>query len=163
TYAEPAVALARRAMRHGDRDVAQTLLVATAHQAMATHGRAGAVPLQRELGRIFAAAGERAAAAEAYRGLRPVVPDPVDRPAAAGDGRQGPDRRGRPPRDRTPPRRAAGAIAAAAAVGPPARPARRRIPRAQLRPRLPRDRAAPRRALSARAPRRRADSLRPPR
>jgi lipopolysaccharide biosynthesis regulator YciM/uncharacterized protein HemY len=83
SYAEPAVALARRAMRHGDRDVAQTLLVSTAHQAMATRGRAGAVPLQRELGRIFAAAGERAAAAEAYRGILSVVPDPLDRVALA--------------------------------------------------------------------------------
>jgi tetratricopeptide (TPR) repeat protein len=83
TYPEPAIALARRALAGGDRDAAQTQLVTAAHRAMAELGKSGAVPLQRELARILAAAGDRVAASEAYRGILAVAPTFEDRIALA--------------------------------------------------------------------------------
>ncbi|MCW5803029.1 MAG: tetratricopeptide repeat protein [Deltaproteobacteria bacterium] len=74
-YAPPALVLARRAADGGDQRQAETLLINTAHAAMAQGGPRAAVPLQRGLARILLASGDRPAAIEAYRGILNVEPD----------------------------------------------------------------------------------------
>ena len=74
-YAPPALVLARRAADAGDQRQAETLLLETAHAAMAQGGQGAAVPLQRGLARILLASGDRPAAIEAYRGILAVEPD----------------------------------------------------------------------------------------
>jgi tetratricopeptide (TPR) repeat protein len=73
-YAPPALALARRSAQQGDRRAAENVLITSAHAAMEKGGPRAAVPLQRGLARILLAAGERAAAIEAYRGILAVEP-----------------------------------------------------------------------------------------
>ena len=83
-YAPPALVLARRAAEGGDQRMAETVLIDAAHAAMEQGGPAAAVPLQRGLARILLAAGDRAAAIEAYRGILNVEPEGVsDRVALA--------------------------------------------------------------------------------
>ena len=74
-YAPPALVLALRAADAGDQRSAETLLIDTAHAAMAQGGLHAAVPLQRGLARILLASGDRPAAIEAYRGILNVEPD----------------------------------------------------------------------------------------
>jgi tetratricopeptide (TPR) repeat protein len=83
-YAPPAIVLAQRAAAGGDVRGAESILIETAHAAIAAGGTTAAVPLQRGLARILLAHGERAAAIEAYRGILAVEPDGVaDRLALA--------------------------------------------------------------------------------
>jgi tetratricopeptide (TPR) repeat protein len=74
-YAPPALVLARRAAETGDQRQAETLLLDTAHAAMAQGGQRAAVPLQRGIARMLLLAGDRPAAIEAYRGILAVEPD----------------------------------------------------------------------------------------
>ncbi|HET6612469.1 MAG TPA: tetratricopeptide repeat protein, partial [Kofleriaceae bacterium] len=83
-YAPPALALARRATDANDHANAETLLINAAHEAMERGGPGLAVPLQRGLARVLLAAGDRAAAIEAYRGILAVESDgAADRVALA--------------------------------------------------------------------------------
>ena len=74
-YAPPALVLARRAADAGDQRQAESLLIESAHAAMASGGPRAAVPLQRGLARMLLAAGLRSEAIEAYRGILNVEPD----------------------------------------------------------------------------------------
>src|SRR5690606_24156506 len=74
-YAPPALVLARRAADAGDQRQAETLLIETAHAAMAQGGPRAAVALQRGLARILLASGARPASIEAYRGILNVEPE----------------------------------------------------------------------------------------
>lgn len=77
-YAPPALALARKAADAGDRRSAESHLITAAHAAMERGGPREAVPLQRGLARILLAAGDRAAAIEAYRGILAVEPESLE-------------------------------------------------------------------------------------
>lgn len=83
-FAPAALALARRAVDASDLDGAQAGLVTAAHAAIAHDGPAAAVALQRGLARVLLAAGDRASAIDAYRGILRVSPDEAsDRVALA--------------------------------------------------------------------------------
>lgn len=82
-YAPPALALARRAADAGDLATAETMLIDAAHAAMEKGGPRAAVPAQRGLARIYLAAGNRASAIEAYRGILGVDDSPPDHVALA--------------------------------------------------------------------------------
>ena len=83
SLANPALALAQRALESGDQRQAESLLIATAHAALAARGPMGAVPLQRALAQLLLRSGDRAAAIEAYRGILQVAGDFSDHVALA--------------------------------------------------------------------------------
>ena len=83
SLANPALALAQRALESGDQRQAESLLIATAHAALAARGPMGAVPLQRALAQLLLHSGDRAAAIEAYRGILQISGDFSDHVALA--------------------------------------------------------------------------------
>ncbi|MGE3542313.1 MAG: tetratricopeptide repeat protein, partial [Kofleriaceae bacterium] len=83
-YAPPALVLARRAAKAGEKHDAEAILLEAAHAAIEQDGAKAAVPLQRGIAQILLAQGDRAAAIEAYRGIINVDPDSIsDRLALA--------------------------------------------------------------------------------